>query len=83
MCVGIIFIAVALWYSIPRLCYIPAIRFNKMVIARIDPSETYHIARHREMINEMQPEAFKGAVVLIASLIFLSIVIKPNNKKGK
>lgn len=83
MCAGIIFFTVALWYSIPRLCYIPAIRFNNMVIARIGPSETYHIARHQEIVNEMQPEALKGAAVLSAALIFLIVVVKTNNKKGK
>ena len=45
----ILLLTFSLFYSIPRLCYIPAIRFNKMVIASLDKtdkSETYHIARH-------------------------------------
>ena len=79
--IGIIVLVPALFYSMPRLFYLPQIRYNRLVINRLEKDDTYHIKRHQQLIDQMKPEAIKGGIVFIFTLGFLNYSIRLTRKK--
>ena len=71
--IGLIIFIPALFYSVPRLCYFPQMRYNRIVMNRIEKDDVYHIQRHQELIDKMTPEAKKGAAVFVFTLCLVTL----------
>ena len=71
----------ALCYSIPRLSYFFVIRYNRLVISRLQKDDVYHIQRHQDIINALTPQAIKGAVIFILALGLIVMALQLTRKK--
>ena len=67
----------ALLYSAPRLCYFGNIRYDRIVIdrlERIQKDDAQHIAWHRKEIEKLKPEAAKGAAAFLLAIFMIFLL---------